>query len=528
LEQQQRENLMPETSTLKGVKNHLAEPGIVIGTRAEAIHDAMLKTPSHQDLNDATIEEQTGKAVIKADALETEQEAAPVPSNTAAETSKPKDNFMPITRAHRQAYERAVQLGETLPGTMKRWLQLQGIIKHALSAEPPARRKIMEPKSRKPVDATESQLRGINSNGQSNNKFAPIHTAAETSKPMENFIHITRAHKQVYERAVQFGETLPGTMKPPAAAANDSITTASVPHHQDKPPTKAAARRSRRKQLQKVLEQQQREKLIPENSTLKEVTNVLAERGLVIGTRAEAMHDAMFKTPSHQDLNDITIEEQTGQAVIKADALETEHEAAPMLSDASAETSKPKENVIPITRAHRQAYERAVQLGETLPGTMKMWLQLQGIINQAPSLESPATRKILEPKSRKSVDATEPRLRGLNSNGQSNDKFTQIANEAQAKSIRPEDGQLIGSRDIAPPMAAEPKQKPIPRTTYTATWRSKIRLSAVECEQEGVALPVPNFPFQQRQLQPYGGMNPGQKRKRDIERKIMQPWRRGQ
>jgi hypothetical protein len=528
LEQQQRENLMPESSTLKVMKNHLAEPGIVIGNRAEAIHDAMLKTPSQQDLNDITIKEQTGKAVIKADALETEQEAAPVPSNTAAETSKPKDNFMPITRAHRQAYERAVQLGETLPGTMKRWLQLQGIIKHALSLESPATRKILEPKSRKSVDATESQLRGLNSIGQSNNKFTPIHTAAETSKPMENSIPITRAHRKAYERAVQFGETLPGTIMQPAAAAKDSMRTPNVLHHQAKPATKAAARRSRRKQRQELLKQQQREKLIPESSTLKEVTNVLAERGLVIGTRAEAMHDAMFKRPSHQDLNDITIEEQTGKTVIKADALETEHEAAPMLSNTSAETSKPKENVIPITRAHRQAYERAVQLGETLPGTMKIWLQLQGIINPALSLESPATRKILEPKSRKSVDATESQLRGLNSNGPSNDKFTQIANEAPAKSIHPEDGKLIGSRDVAPPMASEPKQKPIARTAYTATWRSKIRLSAVECEQEGVALSAPNFPFQQRQLQPYGGMNRGQKRKRDMERKIMQPWRREQ
>jgi surface antigen len=526
LEQQQRENLMPESSTLKWVKNLLAERGL--GTRAEAIHDAMLKTPSCQDLNDITIEEQTGKAVIKTDALETEQEAAPVPSNTAAETSKPKDNFMPITRAHRQAYERAVQLGETLPGTMKRWLQLQGIIKHALSPEPPARRKILEPKSQKPVDATETPIRGLNSIGQSNNKFTPIHTAAETSKPMENFIPITRSHRHAYERAVQFGETLPGTMKPPAAPANDSITTPSVLHHQAKPATKAAARRSRRKQLQELFKQQHREKLIPESSTLQEVTNVLAERGFIIATPAEAMHDAMFKTPSHQDLNDIAGEEQTGQAVIKADALETEQEAAPVPSNTAAETSKPKDNFMPITRAHRQAYERAVQLGETLPGTMKMWLQLQGIINQALSLESPATRKILEPKSRKSVDATEPQLRGLNSNGQSNDKFTQIANEAQAKSIRPQDGQLIGSRDVAPPVAAEPKPKPIPRTAYTATWRSKIRLSAVECEQEGVALPAPNFPFQQRQLQPYGGMNRGQKRKRDIERKIMQPWRREQ
>jgi hypothetical protein len=332
----------------------------------------------------------------------------------------------------------------------------------------------------------------------------------------------------------------------PAAAENDSITTASVPHHQAKPATKAAARRIRRKQrqkvleqqqlqkvleqqqLQKVLEQQQRENLISESSILKEVTNVLAERGLVIGTRAEAIHDAMLKTPSHQDLNDITIKEQTGKAVIKADALETEQEAAPVPSNTPAETSKPKENVIPITRAHRQAYERAVQLGETLPGTMKMWLQLQGIINKALSLESPATRKILEPKSRKSVDATERQLPGLNSNGQSNDKFIQIANEAPAKSIRPEDGKLIGSRDVAPPIAAEPKQKSIPRTAYTATWRSKIRLSAVECEQEEVALPGPNFPFQQRQLQPHGDMNRGQKRKRDIERKIMQPWRREQ
>jgi hypothetical protein len=523
LEQQQRENLMPESSTLKGVKNHLAERGLIIATPAEAMHDAMLKTHSLQDLNHITIKEQTGNAVMKADALETEQEAAPVPSNTPAETSKPKDNFMPITRAHRQAYERAVRLGETLPGTMKRWLQLHGIIKHALSPEPPARLKILEPKSQKPVDATEPPFGGLK-----NNKYMPIHTAAETSKPIENLIPITRAHRQAYERDVQFGETLPGTMKPPAAAANDSITTASVPHHQAKPATKAAARRSRRKQLQKVLEQQQRENLMPESPTLKEVTNVLAERGLIIATPAEAMHDAMLKTPSHQDLNDITIEEQTEKAVIKADALETEHEAAPMPSNTAAETSKPKKNVIPITRAHRQAYERAVQLGETLPGTMKMWLQLQGIINQALSLESPATRKILEPKSRKSVDATESQLRGINSNGQSNDKFTQIANEAPAKSIRTEDRTLIGSRDVAPPMAAEPKQKPIPRTAYTATWRSKIRLSAVECEQEGVALLAPNFPFQQRQLQPYGGMNRGQKRKRDIEIKIMQPWRREQ
>jgi hypothetical protein len=317
-------------------------------------------------------------------------------------------------------------------------------------------------------------------------------------------------------------------MMPPAAAANDSITMPGVLHHQAKPATKAAARRSRRKQLQKVFEQRQREKLIPESSALKEVTNVFAERGLIFGTRAGAMHDAMLKIPSHQDLNDITIEEQTGEAVIKANALETEHEAAPMPPNTAAETSKPKENVIPITRAHRQAYERAVQLGETLPGTMKMRLQLQGTINQALSLESPVTRIFLEPKSRKSVDATEPQLRGLNSNGQSNDKFTQIANEAQAKSIRPEDGQLIGSRDVAPPVAAEPKQKPIPRTAYTATWRSKIRVSAVECEQEGVALPAPNFPFQQRQLQPHGGMSRGQKRKRDIQRKIMQPWRREQ
>jgi hypothetical protein len=237
------------------------------------MHDAMFKTPSHQDLNDITIEEQTGKAVIKADGLETEQEAAPVPSNTSAETSKPKDNFMPITRAHRQAYERAVQLGETLPGTMKRWLQLQGIIKHALSPEPPARRKILEPKSQKPVDATEPPLRGLNSIGQSNNKFTPIHTTDETSTPMENFI--------------------------------------------------------------------------------------------------------------------------------------------------------------PITRAHRQAYERAVHFGETLPGTMKRWLQLQGIIKHALSPEPPARRKILEPKSQKPVDATEPPLRGLHSIGQNNNKFTPIHTAAE-------------------------------------------------------------------------------------------------
>lgn len=45
-------------------------------------------------------------------------------------------------------------------------------------------------------------------------------------------------------------------------------------------------------------------------------------------------------------------------------------------------------------------------------------------------------------------------------------------------------------------------------------WRSKIWLSAYECENENPTLPTPDFPFQQQQLQ----MNPGKKRKRKNQR----------
>lgn len=51
-------------------------------------------------------------------------------------------------------------------------------------------------------------------------------------------------------------------------------------------------------------------------------------------------------------------------------------------------------------------------------------------------------------------------------------------------------------------------------TTHLDAWRSKITLSAVECEQEGLELPEPTFPFVQPGMRIPSAQRAGQKRKR--------------
>ena len=186
--------------------------------------------------------------------------------------------------------------------------------------------------------------------------------------------------------------------------------------------------------------------------------------------------------------------------------------------DLEVESVTPVIKELPIKKRDRKAYAIAIRAGEATPGNIRAWLKQRG---DAPVQTAPEEyRHIIQASSRQTDqdDMSLPENLRLGTYGKANKKWKQIRDKPSTRMVYDDDGNPktvnVEIEDAAPEAAFDHINQGYEIEDPNA-WRSKIYLSAVECEQNNVYLPTPDFPFKQNQLfQNESAMNPGKKRKR--------------
>ncbi|KAF8541467.1 hypothetical protein BDD12DRAFT_908661 [Trichophaea hybrida] len=310
-----------------------------------------------------------------------------------------------------------------------------------------------------------------------------------------------------------------------APAAKGPGTAPGTLPHRASAATKA---RNARKRDVRLLKRLQAQGVMESGSTLSGLKSLLAQNGLNTTSPLDTIKSYLKSHRTAQDVGqqiDETKDQTKGGELATASeaAIDKADEVTPLVQKETPE-SKGNEIVvnetlikeIPVKKRDRKAYKAAIQAGLAQPGDIKKWLRDQNAYHNSylpedsPSAlytENDPARVILEPKTRKIKVA---RFRDLEPApfDKKNKKWKRPSYKFALRTIYDEYGNPAT-------VNAAPEEEEFPEGSDPDAWRSKIYLSAVECEQNNVQLPMPNFPFKQQQLQQNDGtMNPGKKRKR--------------
>lgn len=249
---------------------------------------------------------------------------------------------------------------------------------------------------------------------------------------------------------------------------------------------------------------------------------LLAENCLDMSAPADVIKNCVERSQAAEEAN--KAEKAISEAVNveqekRADTPKPTDEPPVPHEEPAPESEAPKVKELPIKKRDRKAYAIAIRAGEATPGNIRKWLKDKEAAEgtQTPSTESVQHRHIIQAtaaRQAKSDDLTRSDNLKLGTYGKTNKKWKQLRDKSAMRTTYDQDGNPetveVDMEDADPPPEPEHEEVPDPDA-----WRSKIYLSAVECEQKHVHLPTPDFPFKQNQLnQVETTMNPGKKRKR--------------
>lgn len=182
------------------------------------------------------------------------------------------------------------------------------------------------------------------------------------------------------------------------------------------------------------------------------------------------------------------------------------------LNPVAEDSSAPRK----ISKGTKKAYKKALTTGKISQDvTLDMWVNKKsGTQTQA---AAPSAKQI-------SQADTPPLSATLNigTYGRSNKKWKNIGEQRPTRTTYDQEGNLLleGGEEI-PAQTVAPEEETQVEENPDA-WRSKIVLSAVECELEGLQLPTPDFPFHQSQLNWQQNKGKNKKRKRTQENRDYQ------
>ncbi|KAF8251755.1 hypothetical protein K440DRAFT_658415 [Wilcoxina mikolae CBS 423.85] len=317
-----------------------------------------------------------------------------------------------------------------------------------------------------------------------------------------------------------------GTKDPDQAPAAKGPGTApgTLPHRA----SAATKARNARKRDIRLLKRLQAQGVVESGSTLSGLKTLLAQNGLNTTSPLDTIKSYLENHRTAQDvgqqIDEIKNQTEGGElATISEAAIDKADEVTPLVEKEIRESKGNEITVnetpvkeVPVKKRDRKAYKAAIQAGLAQPGDIKKWLRDQNACHNsslpedspsALSTENDPARVILEPKTRK-IKVT--RFRDLEPSpfDKKNKKWKRPSHKFALRTIYDEYGNSVT-------VDAAPEEEELPEGSDPDAWRSKIYLSAVECEQNNVQLPTPDFPFKQQQLQQNdGAMNPGKKRKR--------------
>lgn len=188
--------------------------------------------------------------------------------------------------------------------------------------------------------------------------------------------------------------------------------------------------------------------------------------------------------------------------------------------DEAAVGSPPNEspNKVRVMRKDKEAYNAAVRAGLAQPGRIKQWLHDRDAAHRATlavaaeSSKSAQDRPALQPPNQ----TPKPTQASSFPYSIKNKGWKQMRNKPASRTTFDPDGNPvtveIGADDAA---AVSPTTDPQTPDAGPDAWRSKIFLSTVECEQDGVQPPTPEFPFRPPPHNPVNSsVAQGKKRKR--------------
>jgi hypothetical protein len=252
--------------------------------------------------------------------------------------------------------------------------------------------------------------------------------------------------------------------------------------------SRATLQRNLRKKLSRLLKSLQAEQLVGTTISLAEFKQYMANNGLTMETSKDAIRDALVGSLGNP----------TTHEAIHNDSVETRDESSATLPNVTETLFTPK-----LSKKATAQEDSSVKQ----PTNDKI------AAVQGPSKQRPQTTSC-----QPNTSIAHPNKLGLNTYGKSNKKWKKIRNKAASKTVFDEGDNPVMVDPVAEDASIAPETEHLEEPEAVPnTWPSKVVLSAIECELEGVELPTPDFPFKQHQFN--GDFNRSKKRKRSKKRR---------